>query len=76
MSKTKNHMRVDKYRQLKGLNKFREKYHILTFKYDIAPRQADKMKHWSVDRIIEYIDEHNLQFTEKFINSMRDVDRL
>lgn len=53
--KTKNAMRVDKFRKSKGNDIQKKRYHVLRKKYGIESIQANKMKCWSVNRIIDYL---------------------
>jgi len=69
---TKNALRVQKHRLLKGNETLKEKYMILRHKYGISSVLANAMKFWSVDKILDYISEHNI----KPLKSLKEVDRL
>ena len=69
---TKNALRVTKYNKKGGYKTKQEKYRILRDKYGIDSGQANNMKFWSVDRIIDYLAVHNI----KPKKSLKEVDRL
>ena len=74
--KTKNHLRVDKFRKLGGNTNYSEKYHALRSKYDIEPKQANIMKYWSVNKIKIYLEENKIFPTEDYLTSLKEADRL
>jgi len=69
---TKNAIRVDRHRKLKGNDTQKEKYHKLRSKYDIDSLQANKMKCWSTDRILDYLAEHKIAP----LKTLKEADRL
>ena len=56
-----NTERVHKHRQLKGNQKYKDKYTILRKKYTIKSSQADKMKYWSNKKIHLWLVENGYE---------------
>ena len=56
-----NYKAVKKFRKLKGNDLYAKKYHFLREGYGIDSKQANKMKHWSSERIIKYIEDHDIK---------------
>ena len=54
---TKNAIRVQRFRELRGNKKLKELYHLIRNVYNINSVQANKMKFWSADRIVKYLIE-------------------
>ena len=69
---SKNALRVMKFRKLGGYVTDKEKYHILRNKYNIKSDEANKMKFWSVDRIIKHLRDNNIMP----VKTLKEVDRL
>jgi len=69
---TANAKRVIKYRKTKGNALYSETYHKLRTKYNIPSVQANKMKTWSYDKIILYLEEHNIEV----VDNLKVADRL
>lgn len=74
--KSKNALRVAKFRKSKGNGFQKNKYHKLRSKYGIDVSQANKMKFWSVDRIKQYLKDNNIKPTEEYLNSLEEADKL
>lgn len=73
---SKNAIRVNRFRKIKGHDILRNKYHRLRFKYNISVIQSNIMKFWSVDKIRIYIEENNLKPTKEYINSLKGIDKI
>lgn len=69
---SKNAIRVQRHRLLKGNQTHKEKYAVLRSKYGIDSRLANKMKFWSPERIIDYLNEHNIYP----LSNLKEADRL
>lgn len=69
---SKNVLRVQKFRDLKGNITFKEKYNILRKKYEISSKQSNIMKFWSVERILKYFSDNDIKPSKK----LKAVDRL
>ena len=63
---SKNTERVDRFRQLRGNLNYKEKYDVLRKKYDIPSVEANKMKFWSTDRIIDYLYNNDIKPLKSF----------
>lgn len=69
---TKNAIRVQRFKTLKGNKTYKEKYEVLRFKYGIKAVESNKMKFWAVDRILDYLNENNI----KPLKDLKEADRL
>lgn len=72
---TKNALRVERFRQLRGNLNYKEKYEILRKKYGINSVLANKMKFWSPDRIIDYLYDNDIKPLKTF-KPKKEADRL
>ena len=69
---SKNAIRVQRHRLLKGNQTHIEKYTVLRTKYGVDSRLANKMKFWSVDRILNELERLNI----RPLKSLKEADRL
>ena len=72
---TKNALRVERYRQLRGNLNYKEKYDMLRNKYGIKSVLANKMKFWSTDRIITYLYSNDIKPLDTY-RPKKEADRL
>lgn len=72
----KNVLRVEKFRKSKGHSILKKKYHKLRFKYDIASKQSNIMKFWSIVEIKKYLKNNNIHPTEEYLNSLEEADKI
>ena len=52
---SKNAIRVQRFRELRGNATLKEKYKLIRSMFNISSVQANKMKFWSSDKIINYL---------------------
>lgn len=69
---TKNSLRVAKHRHLIGNETQKEKYRKLRDKFGIESTQANTMKFWSVERILDYLQTNKIYP----LKTLKEVDRL
>ena len=72
MTPTKNALRVQKHRTLKGNTTHKEKYKVLRDKYGIGSVLANKLKFWSPERIIDYLNDNEIYP----LSNLKEADRL
>ena len=72
---SKNAIRVERFRQLRGNLNYKEKYTVLREKYKINSVLANKMKFWSTERIIDYLYTNDIKPVKTF-RPKREADRL
>lgn len=56
-----NKERVDKWRKRTGNERHKSIYSILTNRYGVPSRQAQKMKSWGKERIVDYLDTNGFE---------------
>lgn len=69
---TKNAIRVQRHRLLKGNQTHIEKYSVLRNKYGLGSRLANKMKFWSPERILDYLNINKIYP----LSDLKEADRL
>ena len=72
MTPTKNALRVQKHKTLKGNQTHIEKYRVLRNKYGLGSVLANKMKFWSPERIIDYLNDNEIYP----LSNLKEADRL
>lgn len=72
---TKNAIRVERFRQLRGNLNYKEKYTVLRDKYKINSVLANKMKFWSIERIIDDLYAKDIKPVKTY-RPEKEADRL